>query len=297
MSERSGADGGDAEEAFDPVALAERLASDELAERVDAAEDCAKFADADPDRATELAGPLIDTLDDEMVVVEQRAADAVGLLAEERPEAVTDAADPLIEIIAESVPRSQVQAARALRPIAAARPESCADSVDRIVETLAAPVTAPLDPTEDVPRDSGTRDTLVNAAETEKNHQYAARGVLANVMVAVAEERPAALAPLVGDVAALLDADEAELVGAAADAIAAVAEHDPDAAREAVPALTAALDHEDASARARAIAALGHVGDPDAVDPLEDVAAEDENEDVSDLAAETAAFLADRQRA
>jgi HEAT repeat protein len=90
----------------------------------------------------------------------------------------------------------------------------------------------------------------------------------------------------------LLDDDNPAVRAAAAGTLAALAEHQPTELNEVVPPLIDALDDVDETVRARAVAALGHLGDDAAVDPLREVAGnEDTDADLRDLAAETADFL------
>lgn len=144
-------------------------------------------------------------------------------------------------------------------------------------------------------------DELVHEAEGMKAYntkdreetalRFDARNKLVNVLVAVVEEEPAAVADDVPDVAALLDHDDEVVVSNAIDALAAYAEHDPALVEDHVDALIACLDHEDEQIRARTIRALGFAEATGAVDALRTVAEDDEDEDVSEMAAETADFL------
>lgn len=144
-------------------------------------------------------------------------------------------------------------------------------------------------------------DELVHEAEgmeaywtkdqEETQLRFDARNKLVNVLVAVVEEEPAAVADAAPDVAALLDHDDDVVVANAIDALAAYAEHDPAIVEPHVDALVACLDNTDEIVRARAIRALGFAGATDAAEELRAVAEDDEDDDVSEMAAETAEFL------
>ncbi|ELZ26364.1 hypothetical protein C475_09097, partial [Halosimplex carlsbadense 2-9-1] len=108
---------------------------------------------------------------------------------------------------------------------------------------------------------------------------------------AAAEGDPETAADHLDALVGLFDTPDVTVIGAAIDAVSEIAQADPDAAAEAYDALVACLNHTNDTVRARAIRALGYLGDDRAVDPLEDRARVETDEDVADLAEETAAFL------
>ncbi|WP_052334907.1 HEAT repeat domain-containing protein, partial [Halorubrum sp. AJ67] len=138
----------------------------------------------------------------------------------------------------------------------------------------------------------GTLETIAEHERGERERRASARRMLVNVAVAVTETTPESAFDAVDPLAALLDDDDPEIVGGAVDALGELAAADPEVVAPAVDRLRDCLDHYDRSVRARSIRALGRRGDPDVVDELRTVAAEDDDETVRELAEETVTFLA-----
>jgi HEAT repeat protein len=109
--------------------------------------------------------------------------------------------------------------------------------------------------------------------------------------VAVTEERPESALDAVEAFATLLDDVDPGVAGPAVDALGELAAEDPAAVEPVSERLRACLEHDRSSVRARAIGAVGRLGDSRAVPTLRAIADGDEDEDVREIAAETADFL------
>ena len=138
-----------------------------------------------------------------------------------------------------------------------------------------------------------TRQTLEEHEEAERQRRTSGRRTLVNVVVAVCEEEPESALGAVEGLLGLLDDVDPSVVGGAVDALGELAVTDPEAVAPARDGLRARLDHPQTFVRARADRALGRLGDEGAVPKLRTVAETDDDEDVREIAAETAAFLAE----
>lgn len=269
------------------------LRSDENLVRTHAAQIATAVAAEDPLAIRPLVPTLGELFDDDRAVVLKEVLFALSLLADADPGAVVDLADGLVGVLDHDLPVVNSAGARALRPVAVAHPEAFVDHVDDLLAAVERPVSDPMAGLEPSPNPDMVRtETVENVRGQSRRRQLAARVVAANVVVEVAEIEPDAVRPHVDRLVALLDDDDPAVRAASAGVLATVAEHRPDAIEAAVPSLVDALEDVDDTTRARAVAALGYVGDDAAVDPLWDLAADDETDEaLREMAAETADFL------
>lgn len=270
------------------------LESDDPLVRQHATDVSVQAAVDDPAAMGPFVDVLVDALDDESVVVVQKAAAALVPLAEAVPAEFGTAGDELVALYQHDVSTARAYGAKLLGTLAVERPAVLVDHVDALLDALDAP-TGDLDAVstavDSAPVDDEVRAAMSQHDDAELKREQASRETVANAVVAVAETHPEAVATHLGRIADAT-ADAPTIVAAAfVDVIATVAEADPDAARDTKAVLLDHLDHEHPMLRARAVRALGFLGDDDAVDHLRDVAAEDDDEDVRSLATETADFL------
>ncbi len=268
------------------------LESENNLDRTHAAQVVSAMAAEDVELVEPLAPTLVGLFDDERTVVLKEVLFALSLLAEDDPDSVADDVGGLIGLLDHDVPLIRTVAARALRPVAVDQPEVFAAHVDDLLTVVEQPVE---DPTEGYEPDPSAHSaqirTINDVRDNAERRQLAARAVAAHVVVEVADRDPAAVADHVDRLADLLDDDSP---AAAADALANVAEGQPDAVGGVTDALIGTFDDQDDPTRASAVAALGFVSDEAAVEPLRELADDDEaDEDLRELAAETAAFIED----
>lgn len=283
------------------------LASEDNQVRTHAAQVVAALAADDAAAARPLVPDLAAALGDERTVVNRECAAALAAVAEASPADARPAVDPLVAVLDDDVPVVRLYAAGAVRPVAAAHPEWFAPHVERLLALMAA---SPTDPTaghgEGPTDDPHLRERVAQVGAEERRRQLAARTIVANVVLAVAQTDPEALTPHVDALVDLVRDAEGAVLAAAAGALAAVAETDPDAvvAAGAVDPLRDCLTVPDRDVLVHAVTALGYVGDPAAVDDLRAFAAGDDpladadgsggvaDDDLRELAAETADWLA-----
>lgn len=216
-----------------------------------------EVAATDPDALDGRTGALVAATDSEYVDVALTASVALGKLVVERPALVAPYTSDLV---------------------AALRETELDENPPDYGETIA---------------NDDTRKTIHEHEQAERQRRVSARRTLANVVVAVAEERPEGATDAVDDLVTLLDDVDPSVIGGAVDALGELAAVDPDAVDPVADELIDCLDHYHTSVRGRAIRALGRLGDDRAVEPLRRLAEEDADENVRDVAAETADYLAD----
>lgn len=188
----------------------------------------------------------------------------------------------------------QLTAGVAFGKLVVTRPDVVAPHVRTLVAAIRATEPDPSPGDFSVVDDPVTRQTLQEHQESERQRRTSGRRTLINVVVAVCEEEPASAFGTVEDLLGLLDDVDPSVVGGAVDALGELAAADTGAVEAATGGLLGCLDHPRTFVRARAIRALGYLGDDDAVPRLRTVAEEDDDEDVREVAFETAEFLSEQ---
>ncbi|WP_225334869.1 HEAT repeat domain-containing protein [Halomicrobium urmianum] len=269
------------------------LKSENNIDRTRAAQIVSTMAAEDLELVEPLVPTLVEMFDDERTVVLKEVLFTLSLLAEEDPGHVADDVGGLIGLLDHDIPLVRTVAARALRPVAVDRPEVFTAHADDLLTVVEQPVEDPTEGYEPDPNaHSAQVQTINDVREKAERRQLAARAVAAHVVVAVADRDAEAVMDHVGRLADLLDDDSPAVTAAAADALANVAEQQPDAVGGVTDALIGTFDGPDDPTRASAVAALGFVGDEAAVEPLRELADDDEaDDDLCELATETAAFI------
>lgn len=275
--------------------LRARLAVEENLVRTRAAQLTAVLAAEDTERAVSLVPTLLDRLvaDDDHSVVLKATLTALVPIADDRPDALDGGARPLVPLLGHDLPLIRTFAARVVRPLAAEHPEWFVPHVGTLIDVLGREDHDLSEDVETMPgKQDPTNEQYRNMTQEIEQRRFIARGVAANLLLAVSETEPGALEGHVTGLIDLLDVEDASVVAASAGAIAGLAQETPSAAREATQPLCGCLDSPDDTVRARAVTALGFLGDPAAVEPLRAVADDpDADEDLRALAAETAGWL------
>ncbi|WP_415378481.1 HEAT repeat domain-containing protein [Halosimplex sp. TS25] len=258
---------------------------------------CSVLGARDADALRPLADDVLARLDDDSLAVSRHAGTALVSLSEVHPDSVRGDLDPVVGFAESDLGGVRMVAARVLGNVVVDHPDAVAPYVDRLVGAVADSegTYAQSDLEEHVEAaraaDDVATENVMQANKEEAQKRVVSRAALANVVVAVAEDDPGAVVGLVDELAALLDDPDPNVVGAALDTLNAVAEDDPDAVAPAIDPIVDCLQQDDEMLRARAIRTLGFAGATGTVDRLRDVAESDADEDVRDLAAETADYL------
>ncbi|MEF8800849.1 MAG: HEAT repeat domain-containing protein [Halolamina sp.] len=279
---------------LDPEEIPAALAADDPTRRRAAIDAFGRLVRSDIDAATEHVGAVARHLDDESPVVARGAAEVLAPVASEHPDALLAELDRIVELLAADTVDLSVAGATLLSPLGVDYPQAVADCTDRLLEILTdggvpEPETAV---PENVDR-AETRQMIRSVQQETLERRRYVRQTIANVIVAVAESDPTSIDD-VGALEALLDDPDPGVVGPALDALGILAQSDPDEVRQILESVLTSVDHEHSMVRARAVRTLGYLGAESAVPTLESVAVEDDDEDVRQLAAETAAFLSDQ---
>lgn len=253
---------------------------------------CVALAAEDVDRVRPFVDELGSVLHDDNAGVRQTAASALQEIAAVDADAITGVIDDIVVLTRSPLPDIQLAGAELLAAVATERPSECAPVVGELLQSL------------ENPRATGDSDSFaahVESRETEKaiqqrdreSREYGrqARQIVSNVVVAIADERPEAVADHVETVADLAATDDEIVRGAALDALGALARESPAVVRPVAEGVLPALDAEASVVRARAIRLFGFLGEEEYADALETVAETDEDEEIAAFADETASFL------
>lgn len=272
------------------------LESPELRVRKHAAMVAASVAADDPDGAAAVVPTLVERLEDDSKVVVTKSTIALSVVAEERPAALEDAVSPLVDLLVDDLPLVRVFAARALGHVSVEHPEFLLGTEETLRAALSMDVEETID-SERLQEEAATQKNFesLNSVNVEgQKRQVVAKSVAANLLAEVADLEPERLRGELAPFVEALDDDLPTVVMASLDVVGQVARIDPEAAREAVEPVCDVLTRRNEQLVATAVTALGYIGDTRAVDPLEELADdEDREEDLRELAAETARFIED----
>lgn len=272
--------------------IREALASETNIRRNEAAQALSQLAERDPSVVRPFVDDLLPLLDDDRNSVAQQAGTALLGVVREYPEDIVDSVPAVFGLIERDFNSLELLGTQIIVQVVLNEPEAVAPHLDRIAAVLDGRSPA-YETTEGIEMvdDEEARQTMLEHDKQEHQLLIQSQGRLANVVTAAAEGDPETAADHLDALVGLFDTPDVTVIGAAIDAVSEIAQADPDAAAEAYDALVACLNHTNDTVRARAIRALGYLGDDRAVDPLEDRARVETDEDVADLAEETAAFL------
>ncbi|MFB6152567.1 MAG: HEAT repeat domain-containing protein [Haloarculaceae archaeon] len=269
------------------------LEADDNLVRTHAARLLGVLAPSDPTAIRPLVPVLLDRLDDERTVVVRESIAALGDLSNEDPGVLEGRLERPLEMLRHELPAMRWFAARAVAPVAAEHPEWFAPHLDPLLSAMEVDVTDPVAESDFAPAENRSMAKVEAQLKREsESRQYNARAIAARVFIGVVDEDPAAVVPHASRVVDLLEDASPFIERACTIAISELAETDPDSVSAAVDPLCDVLDREDETVVARAVTALGFVGDRDAVPDLRSLADdESRDEDLRDLAAETADYL------
>jgi len=276
----------------DESTIHESLSSHSPLEQQRAVAVCETLADADVDHVRPYLDELASLVADDNAVLALRAIGALDHVAEAEPTALEGRLSVLVSVMDSDLVDVQLTGAALLGRVVVEHPTFVApyarDLVAAIRDTEPDPNPEDLSGVVD---DPVTRQTIQEHEEGERQRRMAGRRTLTNVVVAITETEPVAAFDAVDDLVTLLDDVDPAVAGGAVDALGELAIADPAVVTPVRDVIVDCLDHHASSVRTRAVRALGHLGDDAAVPALRSVADSDEDEDVQDLAGETADFL------
>lgn len=279
-------------ERIDPADVRAALESPRPLVRQRGARVCASLAETDVERVRPFVDDLGQRLHDENPGVVQATAGTLTEVASADPDAVAGVVTHAAALADADLAGVQLAGAELLAAVATQRPTHCVPVVGTLLDSLDRPMTtADGESVADCIEDRATQRTVRQHEQEERQHEQVARQLLANVVVAVADADPDAVADHVEAVAPLTDHEDLVVRGAALDTLALVAQTTPTAVDPVADDVVACLDAESTVVRARAVKTLGYLGDEQYVEPLRQVAAADPDQDVAALADETATFL------
>lgn len=253
---------------------------------------CVALAEGDPAEIRPFVEALGAALHDDNAGVVQTAASALQSLVDDDASALADIVDDIALLTGAPLPDLRLAGAELLAGVARSRPADCAPVVGDLLDRLGEPrATADTDSFSAHAANRETKEAIQQRDREGREYGRRARQLLSNVVVAVAEERPAVVGDHVETLGELAATDDEIVRGAALDALHAGAQESPDTVRPVAETAVSALDADASVVRARAIRLLGVIGEEGYVEALEAVAATDEDDEIAAFAAETAAFL------
>jgi HEAT repeat protein len=270
------------------------LQSEDNLERTHGARIVAMLAEQDLTHVDALVPTLVDVLDDDRIVVLRESLSILAAVAQDNPEDVVDAVPTLVELLEHDTPLIQLRAASVVRQLALADVELFASHVDDLLSVMERADADPLMGHDPSILDSGAREDLLEMAGQDRRREDGARAIAAAVVHELAIADPAAIRPYADRFLALVPESQGAVLMASVGAIDVIAETDRECVTDAVEPLCDVLNVPDRVVQMHAISALGHIGDPAAVDALRSFAESDASldEDVREVAVETGDWLA-----
>ncbi|MCU4740795.1 HEAT repeat domain-containing protein [Natronoglomus mannanivorans] len=247
----------------------------------------------DPERVVPFVDDVIDCLSESYGPARSHAALVLTLLVEDYPELVEPAIPQLVDNLTDETPIYRYRAARTIALQTEATPESFVEHADDLIDVLIDGPTVSKPAPPDDPSRREQHKGQVEHLQPDFARSAATKEVAANVLVEVAEREPSVCAERLSDLYSVLEnEDEVPLVrGAIVDIVKHIAMADAADSPAVTDVLIDHLDDDTTVVRARAIRALGFAEVADAIEPLRTVAESDPDEDVRDLASETADWL------
>ncbi|RQG86688.1 hypothetical protein EA462_16230 [Natrarchaeobius halalkaliphilus] len=257
----------------------------------------ALVCEADPDRVRPVVDSVRDRVDDSYSIASSTALVVLSLVGETEPDAVRPIAPAIIDRLDDPSPGYRFRAASALVPLAEPYPDIFVEHADDLVDLLRE--NAAVDPmgSDALERDNLSPDRLrtMNEARTrDRGLSIAFREILAHLLVHVASVDPAAIAHRLETITDELDESADPVRQALVEVFRHVAEADAVDCEIPIGSLVALLEDGTPTTRARVVRTLGFAEAIEAVAPLRSLADRADDEAVSELASETADWLADR---
>ncbi|WP_226021853.1 HEAT repeat domain-containing protein [Halomicrobium salinisoli] len=274
--------------------IEDALASSNPMTRQRGVEVCETFAESDVDAVRPYLDAVATLVNDGNAAIALRAISVLDAVADAEPAALEGRTASLAAVADHDIVDVQLTAGVALGKVVVERADLVAPFVERLIAGIReTELSGGIPEVPDVVDHEATKQTIREHEEQERERRLSARRTLSNVVVAVTQEAPDEAVDAVDDLLTLLDDRDPEVAGCAVDALGELADPHPEAVEPVLDELLECLDHDRSSVRARAIRALGRLGDDAAVPELRTMAEEDDEENVRELAAETADYLED----
>lgn len=252
------------------------------------------LATQDPDAVEPFLDEVAGATADDNAAIAIRAIGVLETVADNDPTRLDGRLDDLVTVLDSELVDVQLAGGRLLATLVVEQPDLVSPYVHELVAAIRAtePDKNPRNFGE-VVSDPVTRQTLEQHEQGERERRLSSRRTLVNVVVAVAETDRGTVVDAVDDLVTLLDDIDPSVAGGAVDALAEIATSHPDAVLPVVDRLVDCLDHYHSLVRARAIRALGYLGEESTVPALREVAKNDDDDDVRELASDTADFISE----
>ena len=244
-----------------------------------------------PESALDSLPAIVAGIESDHINVTQKSVATVVVLTDDHVDELEATVEPLVGTLYGAIPRTRTFAAKALTPIAESHPEWLVPHVETLLTIIAADFDDPLEGAPDRGEiNKNMADRFQQLSDEEIRQQFLARATAANLLFEAVKTDPSIGTDYVDDLLAADDGSDATVTAAVLDVLAVIGDEDPIAG--AVEPLLEKLDHPDEQVRARAVKTLGFSGDDRAVEPLRELASDDDaGDDLQDLAAQTADWI------
>lgn len=253
---------------------------------------CLTLAKSDIDAVRPFLDDIAPLAGDDNAVVALRAIAILGTVSHSEPAALEGRLSGLVGALDTDIVDVQLNSGPVFRKLAIERPDLLVPHTRQLIEAIrGTEFDREIRDFGDVIDDRVTRQTLQTHEMGERRRRVASRRTLINVVVALVENNPRSMRDIVVDLLTLLDDVDPAITSGAVAALGQLAATEPDAVAPVSDRVIDCLDHDRSAVRARAIWALGHLGDDAAVSKLQTIAETDDDDEIRNIANETANFL------
>lgn len=253
---------------------------------------CQAVAYSEPARIDPLLEDVIDFVDDDFLAIKHAALGTVGHVVQANPDPIAERTETLVGALDGETPLTRFLASKTIALLSAERPERVAEHVEGVFGVLA-------EESPDVPEEIkqpsfGQPDEYEpvreqvgeNIAQNEN-----ARELAAKTLVEIVKNEPEAIASHVDELSPYLDDDNEIVTGAIVEVVATLASEDYEVPETVVAPLEQSLQEDSTQLQARSLRALGYLSATDAVETIETVADETDDEELAAFAEDTAKWL------
>ncbi|RQG94238.1 HEAT repeat domain-containing protein [Natrarchaeobius chitinivorans] len=257
----------------------------------------ALVASENPDQVLPVVETVRSRVDDSYAVASSTAMVILSFVGETNPAEVRPVVPEIVDRLDNPSPGYRFRAASALVPLADPSPEVVVDYADDLADLLVdTPVVSSIrnDALEEENLNPGRIKTMEKARSRDRGRSIAYREILAHLLVCVADADPAAIVDRLDDVAEELPESKQPVRQALVEVFRHVAESNDVDVSVPIDPLQDLLEDDDPTVQARAVRTLGFAEATETIPALRALAERDGNETVSELARETADWLAQR---
>ncbi|MFB6202181.1 MAG: hypothetical protein ABEI98_09245 [Halorhabdus sp.] len=253
---------------------------------------CQAIAYVEPERVVPLVPDLVAFAEDDFLAIKHAALGAISHIVQDEPDAVLDGIDTVAQSLDGETPLTRFLAAKSFGLLVAERPERVAEHLDALFAALARE--GPEVPEEIEQSTFGAPDEHEPVREEigrNISQNENARQLAAKTIGAIVKDDPDAIVPYLEEVPTYVDDRDPIVSGAFVEIVSDLAAADYDLPDETAERVEATLPDGSTQLRARSLRALGYLSATDAVETIQDVAEDTDDDELEAFAEDTAEFL------